>query len=577
MKTCPLCKLTYPADRTYCFVDNSDLIDLKDTRLGSVLAGRYLLQYTLGQGGMATVYGARHQLVDRTCAIKIMSPMFARDAVVRERFRREARAAQKLTHPNIIEIFDHGETDDGTSYIVMEQLVGSSLAEIIHLGPMDIDRAVGLMIQMARGIARAHDLDVIHRDLKPENIFICKREGGRELVKLLDFGIARSLHDTRLTGQGELFGTPQYMAPERISTLDAGPPADLYALGIIFFEMVTGELPFYSEDIASFFVKHLKETPMPPSRRNPLVPEELETLILALLAKDPNARPVDAHRVHQDLVALARARGYAIPPDPLLDPSSSSRRAPSTLTPVEGGRWKHKTDVFRRMMDSAYGLAPPIEHKQLLEEMTSIVTRRATLQEKCIAAQEELEAMSERWRDVRQRFGFAVDALGVDASKAKQDERALAEQLAMAKRDAESAAKRFLQSHREVASWEGRSGFQFPYAELAEAYRNAADEMDAWLAEKKNEDDLVALMETAARATSDIEFQIQELRSALTKHEREASAEQDECAKRITDATKETDSLETRLSELATRFCEPLQDRADLKPFFRELEESAAA
>ena len=577
MKLCPLCKLTYPEDRTHCFVDRSELVDLEDTRLGTILAGRYRLDAILGEGGMATVYAARHQLVDRTCAIKIMSPMLARDAVVRERFRREARAAQKLTHPNIIEIFDHGETDDGTSYIVMEQLIGYSLAEIIHQGAMDIARGVSLMIQMARGIARAHDLDVIHRDLKPENIFVCKREDGSELVKLLDFGIARSLHDTRLTGQGELFGTPQYMAPERIATLDAGMPADLYALGIIFFEMVTGELPFQSEDIASFFVKHLKETPPVPSAKNPKVPEALDALILALLAKEPKNRPVDAHRVHQELILLARANGYPIPPDPLLDPSSSSRKSPSTLTPIHDGRWKQKTAILGRMLATAFGEAPPEESQQILQEMSSIVTRVATLRDACFTAQEELEKLSDRWRDVRQRFGFAVDALGVDASKAKQEERALSEQLAARREESAACAERFRREHREIARWEGRSGFTVPYAELTAAYRHAADAMDAWLAAAEQEKLQASRIETTTRAIGDIEFQIQELRNALSKHEQDQLREQDACTKTIVEATKEANELEARLGELETCLCDPLRGRSELSGLFQELNEPAAA
>ncbi|HEX7665585.1 MAG TPA: protein kinase, partial [Polyangiaceae bacterium] len=142
---------------------------MQDARIGTTLAGRYVIENVLGEGGMAVVYGARHVLVERECAVKIMSPLLARDSVVRERFRREAKSAQRLAHPNIIEIFDQGETDDGTAFIVMERLEGSSLAEIIAQGPIPVPRALGIMIQICRGIARAHDLDVVHRDLKPEN------------------------------------------------------------------------------------------------------------------------------------------------------------------------------------------------------------------------------------------------------------------------------------------------------------------------------------------------------------------------------------------------------------------------
>src|SRR5262249_12419467 len=161
--------------------------------------------------------------------------------------------------PNVIEIFDQGETGDGTPYIVMELLEGQTLSALIEKGPIPPPRAVPILIQLARGIARAHDLGVVHRDLKPENIFICRRPDGSDLVKLLDFGSARSRGDSRLTNAGELFGTPQYIAPERITSGDTGPSVDLYAMGVIFFEVSTGKLPFEASDPPTFLVKHMKE------------------------------------------------------------------------------------------------------------------------------------------------------------------------------------------------------------------------------------------------------------------------------------------------------------------------------
>src|SRR4051812_4874351 len=163
--------MRYPNEATFCFVEGAELVELPDPRVGTLLAGRYVIEDVIGEGGMATVYRARHKLVDRPCAIKILNPALATDHVVRERFRREAKSAQKLSHPNIIEIYDQGETDDHTAYMVMEHLRGSALADLVSSGPMEIGRAVGIMIQIARGIARAHDFEVIHRDLKPENIF----------------------------------------------------------------------------------------------------------------------------------------------------------------------------------------------------------------------------------------------------------------------------------------------------------------------------------------------------------------------------------------------------------------------
>jgi serine/threonine protein kinase len=324
MRGCPRCGLRYPATATTCFVDGLPLEDIHDPRVGTVLAGRYMLEEVLGEGGMATVYRAHHQLVNRPCAVKVMNPRYATHDVVRERFRREAKAAQKLAHPNIIEIFEQGETEDDCLYLVMELLDGHSLAEELDRGKMSLERSLPILILIARALARAHDLEVIHRDLKPENIFLARQPDGSERVVLLDFGIARSNDDVRLTESGDVFGTPQYMAPERITTIDAGPPADLYAVGIIMFEMLTGALPFEASHATGLFVKHLQEPPPLLRSRNPLLPVEAERLVNDLLAKDPADRPVDAHRLHADLVEIAVGAGIESPREPDAGTESSA-------------------------------------------------------------------------------------------------------------------------------------------------------------------------------------------------------------------------------------------------------------
>lgn len=581
MKTCPACKLTYPDDRIFCFVDGADLISMQDARIGMVLAGRYLLESVLGEGGMATVYAAKHLLVDRTCAVKVMSPLLARDSVVRERFRREAKSAQRLAHPNIIEIYDQGETEDGTSYIVMERLEGSSLAEVIAQGAMPVPRAVGMMVQICRGIARAHDLDVIHRDLKPENIFICRRTGvvakgsagsdAGDLVKLLDFGIARSLGDSRLTGAGELFGTPQYMAPERISNTEPGMPADLYALGCIFYEMLAGQLPFESGDIATFFVKHLKEMPVPLRSRDPKIPRELDDLVMRLLAKDPKARPVDAHRVNQELVHLAEKEHIELPPEPLIDTVASSRPQ-STLRELEPSRWIRNAEVYGRILVRAFGAAAPESTKKLVEAITASAKKVIELNEANLDAQRELEQIAEKGREYRQRIGFAVDALGVDASKAKQAERRAEEMLAPMREKTEQARAKYRLSHKEIVSWEGRSAFMEPYADLSQAYRAAADAVDAWLVLRKAESDGRAGVAKAAKEVQDLEFQIAELRSALQVQERKVEKKEDALAKKIEDSTKEVAALEKDIAENASRFTEPLKNRPELRTLFQDLD-----
>jgi eukaryotic-like serine/threonine-protein kinase len=576
MKACQACKLKYPDDSSTCFLCGGALTSVKDPLIGVTIAGRYQLEEVLGRGGMATVYAARHRLVDRPCAVKVINPSLAHNEVIRERFRREAKAAQKLAHPNIIEIFDQGETDDGSVYLVMELLEGQTLADVLERGKVPLERGLPIMIQIARALARAHDLEVIHRDLKPENIFLADAFDVTDHVKLLDFGIARSMADARLTGAGEVFGTPQYMAPERITSIDAGPAADLYSLGVIIYEMLTGAFPFDAHDVTTYFIKHLKEAPLPPKQKNPAIPDALEKLVLELLAKDPKDRPVDAHRVHADLSAIARDQNLPIPSD-ARTADVESRGPAKTLPPVAIDRWVKRTAVFEQMLNHAFPNARPPELSELLKGVKELVQVISELRGSAVSEQRTLESIEARGRDSRQRFGHAVDALGVDASRARDELRAALAAAAALTLALDRPREELLRQHGEILRWEGRSAFIEPYRELAEAYRNAAKTVDDWAIAKKRLLEAENRVRARRGEVTDLEFQIQELRAALAKNEEALEREEADCRSNVGDLGKRADEAETRLLDLATRFCAPLRGRRELHPLFRELESEAQA
>ncbi len=274
-------------------------------RATTVIAGRYRLERRVGEGGMAEVYLAHDELLDRPVAVKVLRQALAQDRVLRERFVREAQAAARLDHPHIVGVYDLGEWG-GRPFLVMEWVEGPTLASLIRdRGPLPVPLACELGAQIASALAYAHGRGLIHRDVKPHNILL-KAEGGRWEAKLADFGLAKVLSATSLTLTQEVFGTPQYVAPEVVRGERVSPAADLYSLGVVLFEMLTGQTPFAGESPAEVAFKHLSASPPPPSRFNPQVPPSLDRLVLQLLAKNPAERPQRAGEVVAALEAFAR-------------------------------------------------------------------------------------------------------------------------------------------------------------------------------------------------------------------------------------------------------------------------------
>jgi serine/threonine-protein kinase len=320
-KICPRCSELLPDDAGFCPFDGAELQKNSDRFLGKTIAARYRLTKKLGSGGMSVVYLARHELISRLSAIKILRPELSRIPEHRERFLREARAVNRINHENIVEITDVGESD-GIAYLVMEYVEGESLLSRIQRGPLHWERAARIATQVASALARTHQTGVIHRDLKPENILLVPRsvrQDGRgsgpmldhlpELVKLTDFGIAKMMGEPTLTLNEQLFGTPGYIAPEYVGGLPIDGRADIYSLAVVLYEMVTGQLPFEGRGQSDLLLKPLTSAPIPPSHRTSGLPPELEALLLRCLAREPGDRPHDAFALHDALVDIVRRLG----------------------------------------------------------------------------------------------------------------------------------------------------------------------------------------------------------------------------------------------------------------------------
>jgi eukaryotic-like serine/threonine-protein kinase len=265
-----------------------------------VVDGRYRLVSRLGSGGMADVWCAEDLQLGRQVALKLLHRRFAEDAEFVERFRREASSAAGLQHPNVVSVYDRGEFD-GTYYIAMEFLSGVTLKDLVKRdGPLSSDRAIDLAIQILRAARFAHKRGIIHRDLKPHNVIV----DAEDRAKVTDFGIARA-GASDMTETGSILGTAQYLSPEQAQGLAVSAQSDLYAIGIVLYEMLTGAIPFDGDSAVTIALKQVSEPPLPPSRLNPSVSPEVEAVVLRALAKEPAQRFADADEF---IAALENAR-----------------------------------------------------------------------------------------------------------------------------------------------------------------------------------------------------------------------------------------------------------------------------
>ncbi|MDQ3646070.1 MAG: Stk1 family PASTA domain-containing Ser/Thr kinase, partial [Actinomycetota bacterium] len=255
-----------------------------------LLHGRYRVEDQIATGGMGSVYSATDERLGRRVAVKLLKPDLAADAHFVERFRREARAAAALSHPNIAGVFDYGE-EEGHHFIVMEFVDGPDLAQLLRQeGPMSPERAQQVGVQTAEALAHAHAAGVVHRDIKPANVML----DGDGRVKVTDFGIARAAGDSTMTGTGSMLGTANYISPEQAQGRKIGPASDVYSLGIVLYEMLTGSVPFTADSPIGVAMRHISDPVPAPSELNPEVPASLDRIVARATAKRPEDRFRDA-------------------------------------------------------------------------------------------------------------------------------------------------------------------------------------------------------------------------------------------------------------------------------------------
>lgn len=549
-----------------------------DPALGRVIAGRYRLEARIGEGGMGIVYRARHVLIDRVVAVKLIRPDLRGETHLRAWMLREARAANRVDHAHIIDIHDIGETDDGELYLVMEYLIGTPLSTELAKGPMPINRAVDIIEQMGAALSRAHDLGVVHRDLKSDNILLTARGGRPDFVKILDFGLAALAHDPRLAPKGAVFGTPEYMSPEQARGEQASPQSDLYALGVLFFEMLTGQLPFRAGDREALLeMQRTAHAPDPSSIRKDCN-DDARRIVLRLLEKDAKKRYRDGHHLLEELKRLQRALPSASAweakkPGVTTAPGDPAAQAPLPAPPAKTlgvTEWAGRAGMFSRMVSRAYpGASIPEEVARALSVAWEVSAKANSLEGEISSHTRKLEALERRGRALRAEIGRKVEELAQEESKALREAQTYAEEEDQALRElaqVKKSAKDHIAAadHAEKLGQGSRTLF-----ERAGAARALVDAKTSWVENRRKR------REAKQTAAADLRRQIEELRAQLSRYAE--AVEEDLNTGREKVARKSRDGLayERKFFEASQLIIEHLRGRPEVRDLLAEIDEES--
>jgi serine/threonine-protein kinase len=543
-----------------------------DPMLGRVVAGRYRLEARAGEGGMGVVYRARHVLIDRVVALKLIRPDLRGETHLRAWMLREARAANRVDHAHIIDIHDIGETEDGELYLVMEFLVGVALSAELARGPMPLGRGVDILEQMCAALARAHDLGVIHRDLKSDNILLSSRGGRKDFVKILDFGLAHLAMDPRLAPKGAIFGTPEYMSPEQARGEEAGPQSDLYALGVLFFEMLTGQLPFRSNDRETLLeMQRTAPAPKPRSVKPDVLPAA-EAIVLKLLEKDRRKRFQDAHHLHEELKQLQRS----IPSNAWDVGAGGEIPAPPPPPPPQSAgviEWASRSSLFSRMVSRAYpaGNAPP-DVQAAIAQSWDLASRASRLEGEVASHTRKLESLERRGRALRAEIGRKVEELAHEESRALRE--VSAEQHEAGRlRELVAAAERAAATARAQAD-QSASGNPAQLRAIFEKSGAATALLEARREQLGEREQKAGVKDAHAR---DLRRQIEELRAQLARYAEALEEDLSQGREKVAARTREGLAFEKAFGDVSTLLLNHLKGKPEVRDLLQELMENMHA
>ncbi len=397
MKLCLVCNFQTAEENDICPRDGSSMVTVgDDPLLGMVVEGRYKIQSVIGQGSAGTVYKAVQELIGREVAIKVLHDYLVSDDEFIKRFRQEAKASSRLSHPNIITIYDFGLIPEGQRpYIAMDLLIGTPMSDLLsQIERLPLEEAIPVFSQVCSALGEAHRQGVVHRDVKPENIVLVERSGQKFFPIVVDFGIARLMEESdaaKITRTGTVCGSPTYMSPEQCTSSKVDHRSDIYSLGVVIYECLTGEVPFHSDELVRVMAMHLSDPPTPLNQVKPglVFPEMLEEVVYKSLAKNPDQR-------YQSMEDFANALEESLkqkPPEPTSSKASSARAKSIEPGPLAQDDSFHRSQS-QEMQAPSRGPSSRDLASRALEELQS----RGPNEPPSTAVQDQITAMRQQMR-----------------------------------------------------------------------------------------------------------------------------------------------------------------------------------
>lgn len=544
MRFCPACHEIYPDDSSFCPLDGTQLEVPSDPWIGKTLDNRYQITRKIGEGGMGRVYRAVQLHPERQVAIKILPKDSLRKPTMRERFNREGIAAAMIQHEHIVQVYDSGETDDRIPYLVMELLEGTSLTDRIQKGPIGTKQAVSILMQVCEALGPVHALGIVHRDLKPDNIFLTHSGESTDYVKILDFGIALLQDKPRLTDKNLIIGTPEYIAPEQVLAKTIGPYTDLYSLGGIAYEMMSGRPPFGDASHTELLVKHVKENPCSLDSLNPRVPSALSAIIMRLLEKDPSRRYADAYALLHDLRSLGLVSEVAPRPDAA---TVEQKRAPEPVSSAPSATHEKWQKFLSTTKDRSHEIKDAMD---LIREMETLTERLASISKEQQSLSQDIEKIERSENDTKARLRHALESLAQELSKRRAHYLDVSGKLA--ELDARSLAEEKI-IKKQLEKMPTFTAERLAYGDV-EKCALLADSSMRWMELFNSMQNLEPQKDRGENEVNDLEYQIHQLRKRIESVGLESVENKKSALARLDSMEREKQEIKERLGKISVLF-----------------------